>query len=101
MVKKFKLGVTLDKVIKTSQYILIKATKNQFFLDTILISKLHLFFCTIILLIYNFFVFEYISTGTLPLASKGHQAVPVIDSYTGGVRQPCHPDSLGNLQINA
>lgn len=31
MVKKFKLGVTLDKVIKTSQYILIKATKNQFF----------------------------------------------------------------------
>lgn len=100
MVKKFKLGVTLDKVIKTSQYILIKATKNQFF-RYLIISKLHLFFCIIILLIYNFFVFEYISTGTLPLASKGHQAVPVIDSYTGGVRQPCHPDSLGNLQINA
>lgn len=100
MVKKFKLGVTLDKVIKTSQYILIKATKNQIFrYHTYL--KATSFFCIIILLIYNFFVFEYISTGTLPLASKGHQAVPVIDSYTGGVRQPCHPDSLGNLQINA
>lgn len=100
MVKKFKLGVTLDKVIKPSQNILIKATKNQFFrYHTYL--KATSFFCIIILLICNFFVFEYISTGTLPLASKGHQAVPVIDSYTGGIRQPCHPDSLGNLQINA
>lgn len=100
MLKKFKLGVTLDKVIKTSQYILIKATKNQFFrYHTYL--KATSFFCIIILLIYNFFVSEYISTGTLPLASKGHQAVPVIDSYTGGIRQSCHPDSLGNLQINA
>lgn len=71
MVKKFNLGVTLDKVIKTSQNILIKATKNQFFrYHTYL--KATSFFCIIILLIYNFFVFEYISTGTLPLASKGH-----------------------------
>lgn len=51
-IKKFKLGVTLDKVIKTSNTSSQKQQKINF-LGIVLISKLH-HFCVIILLIHNF-----------------------------------------------
>lgn len=51
-ITKFKLGVTLDKVIKTSNTSSQKQQKINF-LGIVLISKLH-HFCVIILLIHNF-----------------------------------------------